>query len=138
MNKKIVRVEHTDGYGMFRANRAIDSDRYVLGKTSETENMLKLHEELPAPFKDAGINGGKYINTDVFDDKIMKGRFCAYKNLECFYQWIIKEELKFLLTNHDFKVLLIEVKDYLEGDYQVLFSKEDIVHVEDITSLFLD
>jgi hypothetical protein len=100
--------------------------------------MLKLHGELPVPFKDAGINGGKYINRDVFDDKIMKGRFCAYKNLECFYQWIIKEELKFLLTNHDFKVLLIEVKDYLEGDYQVLFSKEDIVHVEDITSLFLD
>lgn len=139
MNKKIVRVEHADGWGMFRWNRTTSNlPRYVLGVSSETEAMSNLHNDLPTPFRDKGINGGKYSCYDLFDDVIMKDRFCAYKNLESFYQWIVTEELKFLLTNHDFKVLLIEVKEYLEGECQVLYRKEDIVHVEDISSLFLD
>jgi hypothetical protein len=139
MNKKIVRVEHADGWGMFRWNRTTSNlPRYVLGVSSETEAMSNLHNDLPTPFRDKGINGGKYTTYDLFDDVIMKDRFCAYKNLESFYQWIVTEELKFLLTNHDFKVLLIEVKEYLEGECQVLYRKEDIVHVEDISSLFLD
>jgi hypothetical protein len=135
MNRKIVRVEHADGCGMFR-NDKYGKYRYILGNSDETIKMYELHDSLPTPKRDRGFNLGDLGWGDF--DEFMEGRFCAYKTLDSFYQWIVKDELKWLLNNHDFKVLLIEVTELLEGEYQVLYKKENIVNVEDISSLFLD
>jgi hypothetical protein len=136
MNRKIVRIEHADGWGMFRGGKNQEESRYSLGETDETLEMCELHNSLPTPKIDRGFNLENLGHFEFLE--FMEGRFCAYKTLDSFYQWIVKDELEWLLTNYDFKVLLIEVTELLEGDYQVLYKKEHIVNVEDISSLFLD
>lgn len=134
MIRKLIRVEHADGYGMFRRKE----DRYILGKCKNTDQMRELHCDFPTPTKD---NGFKYLDLSWEEfDRFMEGKFCAFKTLDQFYQWVIKDELTWLLKNHDFKVITIEIDDkYIwEGEYQVLYRKEDVMYVENITSLFLD
>jgi hypothetical protein len=135
MIRKLIRIEHTDGFGMFRRKE----DRYRLGECENTNQMYELHTyNFPTPGRDKGLDLNNLSCEDY--DKFMEGKFCAFKTLDQFYQWIVKDELTWLLKNHDFKVITIEINDMSiwEGEYQVLYRKEDIINVEDITSLFLD
>ena len=116
----IVRIEHTDGWGMFRWNTAT-GDRYTVGDSAETMGMYEKHSVRPTPFAD-GI--------DRKEDM-----FCAFETLETFNGLIDKDELKYLFSQ-GFKVLLITVKKYVRGNYQVCYKKQDVLTTTDISSLF--
>jgi hypothetical protein len=49
--------------------------------------------------------------------------------------WIKPDELRLLLP-HGYKVYLIEVTQFLDGIYNLMFKESDIVSKKDITALF--
>ena len=126
----IVRIEHANGYGMFRASDpAANNGDYVkpdsiysIGDSIETELMANKHRQYNTPCED-GINRKN-------DD------FCAFKSMEHFNNVIIKEDLQYLLNNHPYKVLLLTVSKIKEGKDQVCYKKKHIISSQDISSLF--
>jgi hypothetical protein len=122
----IIRVEHADGWGMFRydeVNNGPDYSRYTLGNSEETYEMYCLHAIRNIPTKD-GI--------EMHDDM-----FCAFESLETFNALVIPEELSWLLKNHNFKVLMLDVTHIEKGKHQVCYRKKDVIQTKDITKLFL-
>jgi hypothetical protein len=117
----IIRVEHSDGWGMFRYNYDL-AKRYVLGDTKDTEKMHELHLNRNTPFCD-----GIRMESDMF---------CAFDSLDTFNALVIPKELKWLLNNKDFKVLMLDVTDVISGKHQVCYKKEDVLQTKDISSLF--
>jgi hypothetical protein len=121
--KTVIRIEHSDGWGMFRKNYAVHpSGRYVLGDSPETQQMYELHYNRNTP-RDDGIK----MNDDMY---------CAFESLDTFNALVIPEELRWLLNNQEFKVLMLDVKKVAVGKHQVCYKKTDILQTKDISSLF--
>lgn len=117
----IIRIEHTDGWGMFRSNYLEAGYRYTIGDSSETRKMFDIHGSRKNPWAD-----GIQLSDDMF---------CAFDSLETFNSLITPEEVKFLLTE-GFKVLMIDVSTIVKGSDQVAYKKTDILQTKDISSLF--
>lgn len=117
---KIVRLERR-GFGIFRPkNQAILKSK-IAQRTYDRHN----NGGFPMPWQE-----------DLDMDMDGKEWFCAYKTVEQLQQWVLKEELAFFISK-GFKVLLLSVSEYQEGEKQVIFTKESIVSSEDITTLFV-
>lgn len=127
--KTIIRIEHTDGNGMFRSN----SNRFSVG--DETDNVLlnNLWQRHNA-WNEGGMPIPRNDGIDLWKDE--KEWFLGFKSMEQFGQWCLPEEIKELLKL-DFKVLMIDVEEYQEGGYQIAFTKETILQKKDISSLFV-
>lgn len=118
--KQVIRIQHPDnGVGIFMNDI----------KSLRSMNLLELlqrHQMFNDPYMD-GLNlhkdGKKY--------------FCAYKTLEQLQEWIMTEEIG-VLKKHGFRFLLLEVSDFQEGDFQIIFTKESITNMKDITDIFQD
>lgn len=115
----IIRIEHEDGWGMFRRN---GEDKYILGDSYETQSMFSLHVNRRTPFQD---------NIDITEDM-----FCAFESLDQFNELVIADELRWLLNNQSYKVLMLDVTNITKGQHQVCFKKSDIIQSKDISSLF--
>lgn len=116
---QIIRIERR-GRGIFRpSNQAIYRSK-IAQRTYDRHNR----GGFPMPHVE---------NLDMY--KGLKEWFCAYKTIEQLQEWVKKEELNFFFSK-GFKVLLLTVSEYQEGEKQVIFTKESIVSSEDITSLF--
>jgi len=127
--RTVVRIEHEkNGLGMFRSNA-----NYRMG---DEFNMR--HSRFPTPYNDTLVGIGKLSTHNGYLDirKDCKAWFCAFKSIEQMNEWVTPEEIKQLL-NMGFKVFSITTEVYQEGEYQVIFSKEDIFTKNDITDLFL-
>jgi len=120
MAHTIIRIEHADGYGMYRAKNW--GERYTLGDCENTEKMNELHANRKTPYSD-GIK---------FDNDM----FCAFESLETFKALVIDSELSWLLHNHDFKVLMLDVTLIHRGEHQVCYKKEHVLQTKDISSFF--
>lgn len=116
----IIRIEHSDGCGMFRSNEETGY-RYTIGDSKETERMFLIHGARKSPFGE-----GFKFRDDMY---------CAFDSLETFNELVEPEEVQFLLTK-DFKVLMIDVSEMLKGVDQVCYKKEHILQTKDISSLF--
>jgi len=115
--KQIIRLEHPkDGIGIF-TNRV----KFNLYSTKLGNKILKRHIDL---MEDANVINGFTFN-----------HYCAYKSIIDLNKFIKPSELKHLI-NRDIVILLLEVKDFIEGENQILYLKEDIVTSKDITELF--
>lgn len=117
--KQVVRIENL-GRGFFRPsdNRITITNRY--------KNILGKHSNFPIPQDDRDINlrlGNKYY-------------FCGYKSIDQIYEWLSSDDIKWLIKK-DFKIILYDVVEYQEGDFQIAFTKEGIVSSKDVTSLFI-
>jgi len=120
----IIRIEHKDGFGMFRTNWGSEyKNKYTIGDSKETAAMYNRHNLLPTPWRD-GIK-----DFDTYD------MYCAFNDLKTFNKLVKKEELKFLFKK-GYKVLLITVSKRLKGKWQVAYKKEDILTTTNISSLF--
>ena len=121
---QIIRIEHTDGIGMFTDF----TDDYK-------ERMQCVWNILPEL-----SNRHKNFNTPEEDnlnlDKNFKDWYCAYKSIEQLQEWVLKDEFK-TLFDYGYKVLLIECTNYQIGKDQVIYTKESIKTSKDISSLFL-
>lgn len=119
--RTIIRVEHpNDGKGLFQAYMSERLER----KYKIFNNLIDRHQKFPAPVSDSKIHR-----------HIQPNEYCAFKSVEQLQQWINKREIKHLI-HHGFRVLMLDVSEHVEGEYQILYKKENILQSKDITSLF--
>jgi hypothetical protein len=121
--KTIIRIEHSSGWGIFRAH---DGDYNVIAKQfTFWEDLLEKHRDFPTP-----------SNDDLIDRWIEDYEFCAFKSIEQIHNWFDKEWFS-EMTTLGFKVLMLDVSECIIGEYQVLYKKENVLQSKDITNLFL-
>lgn len=115
--KTVLRIEHSYGWGMFRSatieKRTID---HICPQASWRHSAMNTH-------------GGDGL-------EMSDHHFCAYGSLEVMERWIKPDEVREVLK-YDYKVYLIELSAWQEGDHNVIFRKEDIILKKDISDLFL-
>ncbi len=141
--KTIIRIEHNDGFGMFRKNWDNGGRFFCVSDTTEgnpflmsrgvdgwlMDNLWNRHSAhsdcgMPTPYSDG-------IDLDLDD----KDWYCAFKSLEEFSEWVKPKEAD-ALTKLDFKILMLDVTEYQEGEKQVAYTKESISSFKDISGLF--
>lgn len=121
--KIIVRVENDyDGNGFFCSRNPCDTDTCVFTAFSFTNDLDRKHKDFPGPFRDGLFR--------------QENDFCAFKSIEDLQKWIKPEWFEEIFS-FGFKVWLIAVSKYEEGIFQIIFKKEDILHKEDISALFI-
>ena len=119
--KTLIRIQHNNGKGLFRA---LDTKgECILESLHCYEALTYKHWEFPSPLEDNLLNG------------ISKKEFCAFKSIEQVKQWIEPEWFNEIIKA-GFKVLLLDVSDCREGEYQILYKKEDVLQTKDIPELF--
>ena len=121
--KTIIRIERPDGIGMFRNDVSV----YNIPELNSLANRHS-HGNFPIPYDDTKLGELSCYKDD-------KNWFCAYKSIEQLQQWIKPEEFQYLFNN-DYKLLLLDVTEYQEGEYQILYTKESILNSKDISNLF--
>ena len=120
--KQIVRVEYTDGNGIFWA---ADEKKNDIVTWENFENLLDRHGSFPTPYTD------KLLKGDISEED-----FCAFKTIAQLQEWVTEEELK-SLASLGFKILLLDVSEAKTGEYQILYKKKNILQTKDITQLFI-
>lgn len=116
--KQVVRIEHL-GRGFFRPVDVKLREHY------QCKNIFAKHRDFPIPQWDN-------INLELNN----KYWFCGYKSIDELQSWLSSNNIKWLIKK-DFKVILYEVKQFQEGEYQIAFTREGVVSQKDITSLFI-
>lgn len=123
--KQIVRIEHKDsGIGIWNHYRKESPFKRSVEVINSYELLRDRHLNFPRPFEETNLKG--IFNRDYY---------CAFKSLDQLKEWIYDNEVKELI-DQGFIILLIELNDYHEGDYQIIFKKEDIITRKDITDIF--
>jgi hypothetical protein len=119
--KKAIRIEHDCGNGLFRAE---DFDYSVINNLPDNicDKLVIKHRSFPTPDKE-GLD-------------IEENEFCAFKSIEQIQQWIEPEWFN-EIVKLGFKIYVLELSSCKEGNYQILFKKENILSKKDITELFL-
>ena len=120
--KTVIRIEHYDGIGMFRSQIG-----HLRRKT--------VYDFLP----EVGDRHIKFNDPDMDHldiEKENKTWYCAYKSIEQLQKWILKDEFK-ILFDRGFRVLLLDVTEYQEGEDQIIYTKESIANSKNISSLFI-
>jgi len=125
---QIIRIEHTDGIGMFREY----TDEYSNDYEKRMHNVFYILPQLAD--RHENFNSPSQECLDLYKNN--KVYYCAYKSIEQLQKWILNNEFITLFDN-DYKVLLIECTDYQIGYDQVIYTKESIKTSKDISSLFL-
>lgn len=120
---QIIRVEHSDGYGMFISKINKRKRKHAIGCIPSLELLLHRHSKFNSCFED-------------FGDKFTKKHYCGYKTIKQIQKWITKNEFTELIK-YQYKIYLLEVSECLIGKDQMAFQKKDIINKKDITQLFL-
>jgi hypothetical protein len=124
---QVVRLQHkTSGVGIFRCG--LFNEEYI-NMTDEEKCMYDdfnlRHRNFPTPSTE-GLS--MYRNDRKW--------FCAYKTVEQLQQWLMPNEIRFLISK-DFDVLLLTVNEYQVGEHQVVFTRESVQESTVINSLFI-
>lgn len=127
--KVIIRIEQTDGLGLFQY-KFYDAEgklhrRKVRVAAMELPDMSERHCQFNDPWNDC---------LDIERDN--KEWFCAYKSARQFKQWITSEEIRQIIEM-GYRVFVLEVSEYQEGKDQIIYTKDSIVKSQDVTELFL-
>lgn len=121
--KTVIRIEHTkDGRGLFRSGTAHNR---TIEKLYCHDALLGKHSGFPTPFHDNLINR-----------RPKRNEYCAFKSIEQLQEWLesdwIKEAIKF-----GYRVLMLDVSEYVEGEYQILYKRCNVLQSKDVSSLFI-
>lgn len=129
----IIRIEHpSSGLGYFNAR---DEEGIINSRHSQSRVIVKRHanqNQFPNYYGDCVLN--QQIDLMVLMDK---NYFYAFNDLQQFENAFTREEVKECIEKLGFVVLMMDVTDYYESPYQVVFRKESIVSKKDISSMFL-
>lgn len=118
--KTVIRIEHPkDGKGIWQSKN--EGDKFIINSLSCFDDIITKHIDFPVPYCD-GLSIGH-------DD------FCAFKSVEQVKQWIDDTWWNEII-DAGFKVYMIDISVWQEGEHQILFKKKDIAQQKDITSLF--
>lgn len=137
MIKTVIRIEHPeDGLGLF-IYREKGTNLQENGRYPTLSDVISTFTYSPIQI---GEVSGRHFNMPTIRefykqvDNLNK-YYCAYGSVETMKQWINCKEIKQLLSL-GFVVLMLDVTDYRESEYQVIYTKESIVSSKDISSLF--
>lgn len=119
--KTIIRIEYSDGKGLWNAKNK--NNNYLCDNFSFSHDLIDKHAEFPTPQQE--------------ELPISNNHYCAFKSIEQVNQWIDKEWFSEIIEK-GFKILMIDVSNCIEGEYQILYKKEDILQTKDISSLFIN
>jgi hypothetical protein len=118
--KTVIRIEHPyDGNGLWRA---VGDNGVIIDDISFFEELADKHNKFPLPHEDGLFMTGYH--------------YCAFKSIEQIQQWIENDWWKEIIEL-GFKVLMIDISKYQEGNHQIIFKKEHIMQSKDITELFI-
>lgn len=126
---QIIRFENESGTGIFRHKNSEIYRNEIANKTYERHGDGRF----PCPWNDKLVdNKEEYLDIDLEG----KQWFCSYKTIEQFQGWIKPDEVEYF-TTQGFRIYMLEVTEFQIGMNQVLFTRNSIINVEDITNLFL-
>ena len=70
--------------------------------------------------------------------KFISGKhYCGFKSIDQLNEWFTKDQL-IAICSLGFKIFSIQVSKYIEGKYQIIYRKRDIVQMKNITSNILE
>lgn len=121
--KTVIRIEHPkDGWGLFRSLET--PCRARCSSFSFDTKMSIRHQAFNNPWCDN-------IPEFTYD------HHCAFKSLDQLRDWLDDDWIKEIINEHGFRVYMIDLSDWLEGEMQVVYRKSDILQTKDISNLFL-
>lgn len=128
----IIRIEHPiDGKGLFNSADENDIDR--IDKHSNSQIIYDRHfDHSKFPNYGSDLELIKHI-----DRETLRNYHFAFLSLDQLQEALTKEELKEFIEVLGFKVLMLDVTDYFESKFQVVFNKESIITSKDISFMFL-
>lgn len=126
---EVIRIEHPHtGLGLFRSPMKIDN--LIITNMSLIESLdcyndiIIKHEYFYSP-KEEKL---KFIPNK---------HYCAFKSIDQLNEWFTKDQL-IAIYSLGFKIFSIKLSKYIEGKYQVVFRKRDIIQMKNITSNILE
>jgi uncharacterized membrane protein len=131
--KQVIRIEHPDdNLGIFRSTRGNISFHSCYDAIRKRHND---ESKYPNYFRD------KELHTQVEKlegeySAIQHYRF-AFHSLEVLNEAFTREELIEVIQDLGFKVYILEVSNWIESQYQVIFKPENIVNRKDISFMFI-
>lgn len=118
MSVKIIRIEGTDGIGIFKSD-LIEYNNTLFWEIHDS------HGSFPTPMED-----------DLNRKKADKEWFCAYLSVCQLKNWLAFYLLN-KLVNLGFTITELTVNEFQKGEFQYLFTKESILNKVDITKKVL-
>lgn len=132
--RQVIRIEHPyDGMGIWCSRPEIGYGDYT-DRHSRCDSIITRHNN-----KDLfpTFSQDKQLSSIFTEDEVQDYHF-AFKSLDQFEVALTREEVAEFIENLGFRVLMLDVTEYLESDYQVVFKKESIVKSVDISFMFLN
>jgi len=131
MRHNIIRIQHpSNGLGLWRTFKEAEP---LLAKHSKYDDIAERHANsnlYPTYCNDT------QLNCQISWEDVQQYNF-AFKDLAQLETALTREELKECIEVLGFQVLMLDVTDYYESPYQIVFKKESIVNQKDISSMFL-
>ena len=120
-----IRFENIAGVGIFK-NSLTNEIRWDFDHPYHVQikQLFDRHDAFPTPNEE-----GLFIRMDN------KTYLCAFKTVTQVQQWITSDEILVLLSL-GFNIFLLEVSDYQEGDYQIIFDPTSVLSRTNINNLF--
>jgi len=116
--KTIIRIQHETGNGLWRT--MIEGD-FLCTSLSFHDELSEKHEDFPTPAQENHF--------------LKKEEFCAFKSIEQLQEWIKPNWFKEIM-DLGFRILMIEVSEAITLTYQVMYEKQNITKISDISKLF--
>lgn len=131
---QVIRIEHKESEnGIF-----MHKTEWGYFAMTVLPTLFRKHcSEFPVPNQESNVmflkNGMKPKKLELYKDN--KIWFCAYKTIEQLQEWFTKYQITTIIQ-HGFNIWLLEVSEFQEGNYQILYTKESIISKQKINSLF--
>lgn len=116
-----IRVEDSEGIGIFRSSLTFDG---YTPKNDVADRIDNAHMRFKTPYNEPKLE-------DTFSEK----HRCAYRTIVQMNSWLSSCDIQDL-KNLGFKIYLLELSDFKEGDFQIIYEPKDIVNKKDISELF--
>jgi len=119
--KTVIRIEHESGNGIWQARN--EENRVIITNLKCYPEISNRHSSIPTPYED-----------DIY--AFTESYFCSFKSIPQLEEWVEREWIKEFVSV-GFRVYMLEISNWLEGNYQICFKKSDILSKKDITELFI-
>lgn len=134
MIKQVFRIQHPfDKKGLWRSYGGLeDAIIYQHSKVNEIVERHTLANGFPTPYSDDKLR--VEMSRDNTNLEMYKFAFHSLEQLE---RALTNEELKEFINKLGFQVLIFDVEDFYESEYQVIYRAGTEKNVKDISSMFL-
>jgi len=133
MRTNIIRIEHpSDGIGLWRSGYDEKQYNTIEDHSCYLEISKRHMDQTRFPAFAFDIE----LQRQISWEDVQEYNF-AFKDLAQLETALTREELKECIEALGFKVFMLDVTDYYESSYQIVFIKESIVNKKDISSMFL-